>query len=196
MSPILVRSPLKPPFAHFDSRCPSQPGDGYLLGDFATTQLRIGIGHDTHRLETPGPLLLGGVEIPFDKHLVGHSDADVLLHAVTDALLGAASLGDIGDLFPDTDETNRDRSSADMLTIAYGKVNFAGFQINNLDCIVFAERPKLAQHKQAIQQRISEILNLETEQVNVKAKTGEGVGEVGTEQAISAECIALIYRTS
>lgn len=166
------------------------------MGDFATSQLRIGIGHDTHRLEGPGPLLLGGVEIPFDKHLVGHSDADVLLHALTDALLGAASLGDIGELFPDTDEANRDRSSADMLTVAYGKVIFSGYQINNLDCIVFAERPKLSPYKQAIQKRISEILNIAVDQVNVKAKTGEGVGDIGTEQAISAECIALVCRTS
>lgn len=165
------------------------------FGDFATTPLRIGIGHDTHRLEGPGPLLLGGVEIPFDKHLVGHSDADVLLHAVTDALLGAISLGDIGDLFPDTDEANRDRCSADMLTIAYGKVVFAGYQINNLDCIVFAERPKLTQYKQTIQLRISEILNIAVEQVNVKAKTGEGVGVIGTGQAVSAQCVALIQRT-
>ncbi len=164
------------------------------LGDFATTQTRIGIGHDTHRLEGSGPLLLGGVEIPFDKHLVGHSDADVLLHAVTDALLGAASLGDIGDLFPDTDEANRDRCSAEMLAIAYGNVIDAGYQVGNLDCIVFAERPKLAARKQTIQKRISEILNIAIGQVNVKAKTGEGVGTIGTEQAISAQCIALIVQ--
>lgn len=166
------------------------------FGGFVTNQFRIGIGHDTHRLDGPGPLLLGGVEIPFEKHLVGHSDADVLLHAVTDALLGAASLGDIGDLFPDTDEANRNRSSADMLTTAYGKVVFAGYQINNLDCIVFAERPKLARHKQAIGKRISEILDISIEQVNVKAKTGEGVGAIGTEQAISAQCVALIRRAT
>jgi 2-C-methyl-D-erythritol 2,4-cyclodiphosphate synthase len=135
---------------------------------------------------------LGGVEIPFDKHLVGHSDADVLLHAVTDALLGAASLGDIGDLFPDTDEKNRDRCSADMLAIAYGNVIDTGYHVSNLDCIVFAERPKLTDHKHSIQKRISEILNIATGQVNVKAKTGEGVGAIGSEQIISAQCVALI----
>jgi len=164
------------------------------LGDFATTHLRIGIGHDTHRLEGPGPLLLGGVKIPFDKHLVGHSDADVLLHAVTDALLGSAALGDIGDLFSDTDEANRDRCSADMLAIAHENVIDAGYHVGNLDCIVFAERPKLAAHKQTIQKRISEILNIAIGQVNVKAKTGEGVGPIGTEQVISAQCVALIIQ--
>ena len=164
------------------------------LGDFATTQLRIAIGHDTHRLEEPGPLLLGGVEIPFDKHLVGHSDADVLLHAVTDALLGAASLGDIGDLFPNTDEANRDRCSADMLAIAHGDIIDAGYRVGNLDCIVFAERPKLTAHKQTIQKRVSEILDIAIGQVNVKAKTGEGIGAIGTEHAISAQCIALIFQ--
>lgn len=139
--------------------------------------------------------MLGGVEIPFEKHLVGHSDADVLLHAVTDALLGAASLGDIGELFPDTDASNRGRSSADMLTIAYGKVVFAGYQVGNLDCIVFAQRPRLTAYKTTIQERIAEILNIGIEQVCVKAKTGEGVGSIGTEQAISAQCIALISST-
>ncbi len=135
------------------------------------------------------------MEIPFDKHLVGHSDADVLLHAVTDALLGAAALGDIGDLFPNTDEANRDRSSAEMLAIAYNKVVAAGYQIGNLDCIVFAERPKLTPHKSSIGQRLAEILEIAAEQVNVKAKTGEGVGTIGNEQAISAQCIALLYVT-
>jgi len=166
------------------------------LGESITTQLRIGNGHDTHRLEPPGPLLIGGVEIPHDKHLVGHSDADVLLHAVTDALLGAAALGDIGDLFPNTDEANRNRCSADMLKIAHEKVVRAGYQVGNLDCTVFAERPKLTPHKQAIQKRIANILQISSDQINVKAKTGEGVGTVGTEQAIGAQCIVLLHRAT
>jgi 2-C-methyl-D-erythritol 2,4-cyclodiphosphate synthase len=118
------------------------------------------------------------VEIPFDKHLVGHSDADVLLHAITDALLGAASLGDIGDLFPDTDEENRDRCSADMLAIAYGNVVDAGYVVSNLDCIVFAERPKLTDHKQTIQKRISEILNIAIGQRRVRGR-GDRVPRIG-----------------
>ncbi len=134
------------------------------------------------------------MEIPFDKHLVGHSDADVLLHAVTDALLGAAALGDIGDLFPDTADANRDRCSAEMLTIAAAHVRDQGWRIANLDCIVFAERPKLSPHKATIAERLAEILTIDPTQVNIKAKTGEGVGEIGTGQAVSAQCIALLSR--
>ena len=109
--------------------------------------MRVGIGHDSHRLASGGPLVLGGIDIPHDKHAVGHSDADVLLHAITDALLGAAALGDIGQMFPDTDEANRGRDSADMLSLAAARISSAGYKINNLDCIVFAQRPKLGPHK-------------------------------------------------
>lgn len=154
--------------------------------------MRVGIGHDTHRLGQGGPLRLGGIEIPHDRHLIGHSDADVLLHAITDAILGTAALGDIGDLFPDTDETNRGRDSADMLARAAAKVREAGYEIVNLDCIVFAQRPKLTPHKEAIRRRISDILKLDASQVGLKAKTGEGVGEIGREEVIMAQCAALI----
>jgi 2-C-methyl-D-erythritol 2,4-cyclodiphosphate synthase len=154
--------------------------------------MRVGIGHDTHRLGQGGPLRLGGVEIPHHKHLLGHSDADVLLHAVTDAILGAAALGDIGELFPDTDPANRGRDSADMLTRAAAKVREAGFQIENLDCIVFAQQPKLTPSKGAIRRRIAEILHLDESRVGVKAKTGEGVGEIGREEVIMAQCVALL----
>jgi len=124
--------------------------------------------------------------------LHGHSDADVLLHAVTDALLGAAALGDIGELFPNTDEANRDRDSAEMLQVANGQVGDAGYSIVNLDCIVFAQRPKLSPHRTAIRQRIAEILGLSPEQIGLKAKTGEGVGLVGDEEVIVAQCVALL----
>jgi 2-C-methyl-D-erythritol 2,4-cyclodiphosphate synthase len=153
---------------------------------------RIGIGHDTHQLAEGGPLRLGGITIPHSKHAVGHSDADVLLHAVTDALLGAAALGDIGEMFPDTDPNNRGRDSADMLRRAYDAVGDAGWVIVNLDCIVFAERPKLSSHKSMIQTRIAEILELAKDQVGVKAKTGEGIGAIGSEQLIAAQCVALL----
>ncbi|MEZ6093771.1 MAG: 2-C-methyl-D-erythritol 2,4-cyclodiphosphate synthase [Pirellulaceae bacterium] len=109
---------------------------------------RVGIGHDTHRLEPGGPLRLGGIDIPYEFHAVGHSDADVVMHAITDAILGAAALGDIGDMFPDTDETNRNRDSGEMMQLALDRVNQLGFRLNNLDCIIFAERPKLAEYKQ------------------------------------------------
>jgi 2-C-methyl-D-erythritol 2,4-cyclodiphosphate synthase len=154
--------------------------------------MRVGIGHDTHRLAAGGPLRLGGIDISHDRHAVGHSDADVLLHAITDALLGAAALGDIGELFPDTDEANRGRDSADMLKRAAERVETAGYAIANLDCIVFAQRPKLSGHKDAIRRRIAEILGLAADAVGVKAKTGEGVGEIGREETIMAQCVALL----
>lgn len=157
-------------------------------------KLRIGIGHDTHRLQPGGPLRIGGIDVEFDHELTGHSDADVLLHAITDAILGAAASGDIGEMFPDTLEENRDRDSAEMLTLAGSRVADAGFEIVNLDCIVFAQRPKLSAYKPGIAKRIAEILNLEVGQVGVKAKTGEGVGAVGTGQVIQAQCVALLVR--
>jgi len=153
---------------------------------------RVGIGHDTHRLAPGGPLRLGGMEVPHDHHLVGHSDADVVLHAVTDALLGAAALGDIGELFPDTDPANRDRDSAEMLHEAVRQVESAGYRVANVDCIVFAQRPKLSPHKEAIRRRLAELLGVEMGAVGFKAKTGEGVGTIGREEALSAQCVALL----
>ncbi len=158
--------------------------------------MRVGIGHDTHRLGQGGPLRLGGVEIPHDRHAIGHSDADVLLHAITDALLGAAALGDIGELFPDTDPANRGRDSADMLHRAYDRVRQAGYEIVNLDCVVLAQRPKFSPFKEAICRRIAEILSLSVTQVGMKAKTGEQVGIVGREEAIVAECVVLLERAA
>ena len=153
---------------------------------------RVGIGHDTHRLAEGGPLRIGGIDIPHDKHAVGHSDADVLLHAVTDALLGAAALGDIGEMFPDTDEANRDRDSAEMLRIAYEAVCKNGFHVVNLDCIVFAERPKFSSYKDSICQRVAEVLKIDKTAVGIKAKTGEDSGPVGQQEVIMAQCVALL----
>lgn len=161
----------------------------------ATLNVRVGIGHDTHRLAEPGPLVLGGLTIPHERHAVGHSDADVLLHAVTDALLGAAALGDIGELFPDTDEANRGRDSAEMLQIAAARVAAAGFEVVNLDCIVFAQRPKLSAYKAEIRRRLAELLALPVDRVGLKAKTGEHVGPIGREEAIAAECVVLLAGT-
>jgi 2-C-methyl-D-erythritol 2,4-cyclodiphosphate synthase len=158
--------------------------------------LRIGIGHDTHRLAPGGPLRLGGLEIAHDRHLVGHSDADVLLHAITDALLGAVGLGDIGDLFPDTDPAHRGRNSGEMLVEAARQVAAEGYAVVNLDCIVFAQRPRLGPLKAQIQRKVAELLGLAASQVGVKAKTGEGVGEVGREEVIMAQCVALLTRTA
>jgi 2-C-methyl-D-erythritol 2,4-cyclodiphosphate synthase len=161
----------------------------------ATQGFRIGIGHDTHRLADGGPLRLGGVEIAYHQHLVGHSDADVLLHAVTDALLGAAGLADIGELFPDTAAENRGRDSAEILGLVVARVRQAGFRPVNVDCIVMAEQPKLSPYKEAIRQRLAELLALEPARVGVKAKTGERVGPVGRQEALVAECVVLLQTT-
>ena len=159
------------------------------------TKLRIGIGHDTHRLEAGGELILGGVAVPHTHSLVGHSDADVLLHAITDAILGAAALGDIGELFPNTDDENKNRDSAELLAIAAKKVRDTGFEIINIDCILFAEVPKLSPFKLAIAARIATVLGVEESRVGVKAKTGERVGPVGTQQAMRAQAVVLLVQT-
>ncbi len=153
--------------------------------------LRVGIGHDTHRLGAERPLRLGGVEIPGSPGLVGHSDADALLHAVTDAILGAAGLGDIGELFPDTDPANKDADSAVLLAKAFARLP-VGTRVLNLDCIVHAERPKLSAYKAAMRVRLAELLGVPATRVNVKAKTGERVDPVGRGKAIQAEAVVLL----
>ena len=135
---------------------------------------------------------LGGIDIPCERESIGHSDGDVLLHAITDALLGAAALGDIGQMFPDTDPCNKGRDSADMLRAALDDICALGWRIVNIDCIVFLERPKLLPHKQAIRHRLADILEIEVERIGLKAKTGEQVGLVGTEEIIAAQCVALL----
>jgi len=156
--------------------------------------MRIGIGHDTHRLQPGSRLRLGGIDIPHDREMVGYSDADVLLHAITDALLGAAALGDIGQMFPETDPLNQGRDSAEMLRAALEDVLALGWQIANLDCIVFAQRPRLLTHRQAVRERLAEILDIEIERIGLQAKTGEQVGIIGREEAIAAECVVLLER--
>jgi 2-C-methyl-D-erythritol 2,4-cyclodiphosphate synthase len=158
------------------------------------TIIRIGLGHDTHRLGPGTGLVIGGITIPHERQALGHSDADVLLHAITDALLGAAALGDIGELFPDTDPANKGRNSAEMLRVAADRVVAAGWRVVNLDCVIFAQRPKILPHRPRILSRIAEILEIDLEAVWLKAKTGEGVGPIGTEEAIAAECVVLLER--
>lgn len=155
---------------------------------------RIGLGHDTHRLGPGDTLLIGGVPIPHDRAAIGHSDADVLLHAITDALLGAAALGDIGEMFPDNDPANKGRDSADMLGLAAARVAQSGWRIVNLDCVIFAQQPKILPHRPAIRRRIAEILGVDESAVWLKAKTGEGVGPIGEQLAIAAECVVLVER--
>jgi 2-C-methyl-D-erythritol 2,4-cyclodiphosphate synthase len=158
------------------------------------SEFRVGIGHDTHRLVSGGPLRIGGCDIPFEKKTAGHSDADVLLHAITDAILGAASLGDIGEMFPDNDPKNRSKDSADMLSAAMERVVSLGWKVANIDCIVHAEQPKILPHRDRLIHRIAEILVLRTDQVGLKGKTGEAVGPVGSGEIIQAECVCLLTR--
>ncbi len=165
-------------------------------GDETTVDLRIGLGEDTHRTAPVGPLRLGGIDLPHDRQLVGHSDADVLLHAITDALLGAAGLPDIGEMFPNTDEANRDRDSGEMLQAVAKLVASAGYQIVNLDCVVAAQRPRIGPHKESIKQRIAQLLAIHPNQVNLKGKTGEGVGPVGREETMEARCVVLLAVSS
>jgi 2-C-methyl-D-erythritol 2,4-cyclodiphosphate synthase len=155
---------------------------------------RIGEGWDVHALVEGRPLMLGGVLVPHTHGLLGHSDADVLLHAITDALLGAAGLGDIGKHFPDTDPAFKGADSWVLLQRAGQAVAQAGFSIGNIDSTVIAQAPKLAPHIGAMCQRIAAALQLDVTQVNVKAKTAEKMGPVGQGQSMEARAIALIQR--
>jgi 2-C-methyl-D-erythritol 2,4-cyclodiphosphate synthase len=160
-----------------------------------TPPVRIGLGHDTHRLGPDRLLILGGVKVPFDCGLIGHSDADVLLHAVTDALLGALSLGDIGEWFPNTDPQWEGADSAVFVTEAAKAVRDRGWEIANLDCTIFAEQPKLSPFKKEIASNVASLLAVDADVVSVKAKTGETVGPIGRGESISAEAAVLLYRT-
>jgi 2-C-methyl-D-erythritol 2,4-cyclodiphosphate synthase len=154
--------------------------------------VRTGIGWDSHRLVEARKLILGGVELEYDKGLAGHSDADVLTHAVIDALLGAAGLDDIGALFPDTDAAYKDADSLALLRDVVGRVAGAGFAIDHVDTTVIMERPKLAPHRGAIRATLAQGLGVEPSQVNVKASTGEGLGFVGRGEGVAALAVATL----
>ena len=154
----------------------------------------IGSGHDTHRLVEGRPLILGGVRIEHPRGLAGHSDADVVLHAVTDALLGAAGLGDIGDAYPDTDPAYAGCDSARFVTETVAKLNHLGWRIVNLDVTIFAQEPKLGPVKAAIRENVARLLGVPVGDVNVKAKTGERVGHIGRGEAIGCHAVVLIEK--
>jgi 2-C-methyl-D-erythritol 2,4-cyclodiphosphate synthase len=153
---------------------------------------RIGQGYDCHALVEGRKLIIGGVDIPHHVGLLGHSDADVLLHAITDSILGAAALGDIGKHFPDTDVQFKGADSRTLLKEAARRVVATGYSIGNIDCTIIAQRPKMAPHIQAMRANIAEDLGLEIGQVNVKAKTNEKLGYLGREEGIAAESIAML----
>ena len=156
--------------------------------------MRIGEGWDIHALVEGRRLVLGGVEIPFAKGLLGHSDADALLHALTDAVLGAAGLGDIGSHFADTDPRFKDADSAQLLAQVVRLVHARGWHIGNADCTVIAQAPRMAPHIAAMRERIAALLEVAPEQVNVKAKTAERMGPVGEGLAMEARAVVLLFR--
>lgn len=154
--------------------------------------MRIGQGYDVHRLVQDRPLILGGVEVPYEKGLLGHSDADVLIHAVMDALLGAAALGDIGQHFPDTDPAYKGISSVELLKKVGELLDEKGFVIENIDSTIIAQRPKLASYRPQMAANIADALHLDASRVSVKATTEEGLGFTGNGEGISAQAIALL----
>lgn len=156
--------------------------------------IRIGQGFDVHQLAEGRKLIIGGVELPFKKGLLGHSDADVLLHAITDALLGAAGLGDIGHLFPDTDPKFKNANSIILLEQAYKKVLERGFTIGNIDCTILAEQPKMKPYLEQMKVNIAAACKIEIEQINLKATTMEKMGFIGKEEGMGAIAVALLEK--
>lgn len=156
--------------------------------------IRVGEGWDTHALVAGRPLILGGIRIEHSHGLLGHSDADALLHAITDALLGAAGLGDIGRHFPDTDAQFKGADSVVLLQETLRRVEQAGWRVGNVDSTIVAQAPKMAPHIPAMQDRIAAVLGIDTARVNVKAKTAEKMGPVGQQQAMEARAVALLYK--
>jgi 2-C-methyl-D-erythritol 2,4-cyclodiphosphate synthase len=155
----------------------------------ADATVRVGVGYDSHRFAPGRPLKLGGVLIPSDVGLLGHSDADAICHAVTDAILGAAGLGDIGEMFPDTDPANKDRDSIEMLEAAAKRIATAGYRVNQVDVSVVAESPRIAPHREKIRARLASALGIDSASVSVKGKSNEGMGWIGRREGLA--CIAV-----
>lgn len=154
--------------------------------------MRIGHGYDVHQLVEGRRCIIGGIDIPHDKGLIGHSDADVLLHTITDAVLGALGLGDIGTHFPDTDPTYKDADSAKLLAVVWQMAKNRGYRLGNLDATILAQRPKLAPYIPQMRARVAQLLTADMEQINVKATTTEKLGFVGREEGIAAEAVVLL----
>lgn len=158
---------------------------------------RVGVGYDSHKFAPPGPLILGGVPIPSDVHLEGHSDGDAAAHAVTDAILGAAAAGDIGEMFSDRDPANKDRDSIEMLRAAVARVGSLGWAVANVDVAIVAEKPRIASHRELMRIRLAEALGVDVASVSVKGKTNEGMGWIGRGEGIACVAVAtLVPRAS
>jgi 2-C-methyl-D-erythritol 2,4-cyclodiphosphate synthase len=153
---------------------------------------RVGVGYDSHRFAPPGPLILGGVPIPSDVHLEGHSDGDAVAHAITDAILGAASAGDIGEMFSDRDPANQGRDSIEILRTAVARVTERGWRVQQVDVAIVAERPRIASHRELMRARLSDALGVRVEDVSVKGKTNEGMGWIGRGEGIACIAVATI----
>lgn len=160
------------------------------------TGVRTGIGYDSHRFASGGPMRLGGVDIPSDMHCAGHSDGDAICHAITDALLGAAALGDIGALFPDTDPANKGKDSTIMLAAAVAMLQSRGWTVGNVDVTVVAEQPKIGPHRDAICERLAAVLQVPTNAVFVKGKTNEGMGWIGRREGLAVMAVASIISSA
>jgi len=160
----------------------------------ATT--RTGIGYDSHRFESPGPLILGGVPIPSDVHLAGHSDGDAAAHAITDAILGAVAAGDIGEMFSDRDPANKGKDSIDMLRAAVARVREMGWAVQQIDVAIVAERPKSASHSELMRARLAQALGVDVDSVSVKGKTNEGMGWIGRGEGIACIAVATLVSNS
>jgi len=155
---------------------------------------RIGTGYDIHRLEENRDLIIGGVKIPYEKGLLGHSDADVLAHAIIDALLGALALPDIGTLFPDTDIKYKDADSIELLKQVYSMIKEKGYFINNIDSNIIAQAPKMMPYIPLMKEKLASVLELNTEDISIKAKTKEHLDAVGEKKAIEAQAVVLVYK--
>jgi 2-C-methyl-D-erythritol 2,4-cyclodiphosphate synthase len=153
---------------------------------------RVGIGYDSHRFAPPGPLILGGVSIPSDVRLHGHSDGDAIAHALTDAILGAAGLGDIGEMFSDKDPANKGKDSIEMLAAAVARIGAKGWRVQQVDVTVVTEQPKLAPHRAAMRARLAAALQVESDAVSVKGKTNEGMGWIGRGEGLACMAVATI----
>jgi 2-C-methyl-D-erythritol 2,4-cyclodiphosphate synthase len=158
------------------------------------TEVRVGVGYDSHRFAAGGPLLLGGVRIPFDRHLEGHSDADAVAHAVTDAVLGAAAAGDIGAMFPDTDARYQGADSLVLLRAAVARVAGLGWRVGNVDITVVAEQPRLGLHRDAMRANVAVALGVPTNRVSIKGKSNEGMGWIGRGEGIGCIATATLVR--
>lgn len=157
--------------------------------------MRIGIGYDSHRFASGGPMRLGGIDVPDDRHCAGHSDGDAICHAITDAILGAAALGDIGALYPDTDPANKNADSIVMLAAAVLRVHEAGWRVGNVDVTVIAERPKIGPHREAMRARLASTLQVDVGDVFVKGKTNERMGWIGRDEGLGVMAVASLVRS-